>query len=90
MAGLLSWLERHPIHQEVAGSIPGWGPYKKSTNQRFSLSPFPLFKITKHILRWGYKKKKREEGPAPDRPGYQWGKTSDQSLEATVNSVSHS
>ena len=24
LAGWLSWLECHPVHQEVAGSIPGW------------------------------------------------------------------
>ena len=27
MAGWLSWLEHHPIHQKVAGSIPGQGTY---------------------------------------------------------------
>ena len=29
LAGWLSWLERHPIHQKVAGSISGLGTYQK-------------------------------------------------------------
>ena len=27
LAGWLSWLEHHPVHQKVAGSIPGQGTY---------------------------------------------------------------
>ena len=39
----LSWLERHPIHQKVVGSIPGWDAYgRQPINVSLSL---PLPKI---------------------------------------------
>ena len=65
----LSWLEHHPIDQNVAGSIPGQGTclgcrfspqsqrVGEATDWCFSLSvPSPLFKICKHVLEWRFKK----------------------------------
>ena len=68
--GWLSWLEHCPVHHkvtgsvpcentiEVAGSIPGWGAYRRQLIN-VSLSALPLTptssltKINKHTLRWG-------------------------------------
>ena len=34
----LSWLEHHPVDQEVVSLIPGQGMYEKAANQYFSLT----------------------------------------------------
>ena len=41
LARWLSWLERRPIHQKVAGSVPGQGMYERQLiDVSLSLSPF--------------------------------------------------
>ena len=68
----LSWLQHHPIHQKVTGSIPSQGTYLgcrfdpqwrriwEATLDvsllHWCFSPF-LSKISKYILEWGLRKK---------------------------------
>ena len=78
MAKFLSWLEHHPIHQKVAGSIPNYNTYvghgldpqpghvwEAIDGISFSL-PSSLLKI-KHILRWGLKHKWGFKRTCPNR-----------------------
>ena len=69
----LSWLEFRPVKQKITGLIPGQGTRvgcglvsSQGTSERqvidVSLPPslslfLPLWKINKHVLRWGLKKK---------------------------------
>ena len=55
LARWLSWLEHHPIHQKVAGSIPGRGAHgRQLVDVSLSLCVYPalssLSKINKCIL----------------------------------------
>ena len=66
LAGWLIWLEWHPIHQMVEGSMPGtnldyrFDPRVGHVREQpisISLSlSLSLFQVNKHILRWGFKK----------------------------------
>ena len=70
MAGWLSWLEHHPIHQKVASFIPGQGTYlgfefdlwlgqvQKATNASCVDVSLSLSQIYKHIFGRG----EEEEG----------------------------
>ena len=65
LAGWLSWLECHLVHQKVVGSIPGQGAFRRQpmmflSHIDVSLSPplslpFSFSKIDGHILRGGFK-----------------------------------
>ena len=66
LAGWLGWLEHHPLHQKVVGSIPIMVHTEATTTDGcFSLSaspPFPLSQKSINIsLRKDLKKKEREE-----------------------------
>ena len=75
LAGCLSWFERWPIHQTGCGFNPRSGhipmlqvqsPVRAHTrgNQSMLFSlPSSLSKINKHILGWGFKKKKKKKIP---------------------------
>ena len=67
LAKCLHWSQHHPVHQRVAGSIPGQGTCLGCSfnplsaciggNQLMSLSlALSLSKQSKHTLRWGLKK----------------------------------
>ena len=55
LAGWLSWLERHPVHQKFVGLIPGRDTYRRQPinvclshqwfSFSFSLSPPPFFSL---------------------------------------------
>ena len=48
LARWLSWLEHHPIHQKVAGSIPSWGGNQsKLSHTVVSLSHSPFLSLSK-------------------------------------------
>ena len=49
LAGWFSGLERCPIHQKVAGSIPGWGNYGKQVIVQSSGEDF-FFSFKKTII----------------------------------------
>ena len=66
----LSWLERHPIKQKAAGSIPSQGTCPgcrfhacKRQPIHVSLSPSLSFylKISKHVLQWGWKQTNKQK-----------------------------